>query len=150
MRFFLTVTAALALVSLTGFNAVCSALFRFGLPRPFVLQLMFFYRYMFVLSDEAESMSRARLFRTGNSRPMGMKTFIPLIGHLLLRALSRAERIYRAMRCRGFDGDIRIVRDMKLGLREVCFVFGWSILFIFFRFYNLPLKLGELISGAIR
>jgi cobalt/nickel transport system permease protein len=150
LRFILTVTAALILISLTGFNAVCGALMRFGVPRPFVVQLLFFYRYMFVLTDEAERMSRARSFRSFHSRAMDIKTFIPLAGHLLLRTLNRAERVYLAMRCRGFDGHIRIIRTMKIHLREVLFVAGWVFLFICFRFTNIPLRLGELVTGVLR
>ena len=44
MRFLLTVSAALILIALTGFNAVCQALTRLGVPRPFVVQLLFIYR----------------------------------------------------------------------------------------------------------
>lgn len=150
LRFVLTVTAAFILVSLTGFNAVCGALIKFGLPRTFVIQLLFFYRYMFVLTDEGERMSRARALRSFNSRAMRFKTFIPLIGHLLLRTLDRAERIYRAMFCRGFDGNIRIKRSMKINIQEIFFVAGWSFLFLFFRFFNIPLKLGQLFIGGGR
>ena len=97
LRFVLTVTAALILLSLTGFNAVCASLMKLGLPRPFVVQLLFFYRYIFVLTDEAERMERARSLRAFNSEAMNIKIFVSLIGHLLLRTIDRAERIYLAM-----------------------------------------------------
>jgi cobalt/nickel transport system permease protein len=149
MRSVLTVAAAFILVSLTGFNAVCGALKKFGVPKPFVVQLLFFYRYIFVLTDEAERMARARSLRSFNPGAMSFRTFIPLIGHLLLRTLDRAERIYLAMCCRGFDGNIRMVRSLKNGSREIVFVLGWSIVFVLFRYYNIPLKLGSLITGRI-
>ncbi|MFH1093673.1 MAG: cobalt ECF transporter T component CbiQ [Candidatus Omnitrophota bacterium] len=149
LRFVLTVTAALLLVALTGFNPVCEALRKFGVPKPFVIQLMFFYRYLFVLADEAERMVRARSVRSFNRGAMKFSIFISLIGHLLLRTLDRAERIYRAMRCRGFDGCIRMIKSMSLGYREIVFVLAWSFLFILLRCVNLPLKLGALVSGRI-
>jgi len=149
-RFILTVTAAFILVSLTGFNAVCAALIKFGVPRPFVIQLLFFYRYIFVLTDEAERMFRAMSFRAFNKGATGFRAFISIIGNLLLRTFERAERIYRAMRCRGFDGNIRIVKSMKIRRREIAFIFGWAFLFIFLRCFNAPLKLGTLISGFLR
>lgn len=150
LRFLLTATAALILVSLTGFNAVCESLLKLGVPRPFVVQLLFFYRYIFVLTDEAERMVRARSLRAFNSRTMGFKTFISLIGHLLLRTLDRAERIYRAMCSRGFDGHFRIIRSMKISYKEIIFVFGWVLLFVFLRCFNIPLKLGMLITGFLK
>ena len=44
VRCALTVTAAMLLIALTGFDAVCEALTKLGVPRPFVVQLLFFYR----------------------------------------------------------------------------------------------------------
>jgi len=149
-RFILTVTAALILVSLTGFNAVCAALIKFGVPRPFVVQLLFFYRYIFVLTEEAESMVRAMSFRAFNKGAMGFRAFISLTGNLLLRAFERAERIYRAMRCRGFDGNIRLVKPMKIRRQEIAFMSGWALLFVFLRYSNAPLKLGAFITGFLR
>ncbi|MBU1869806.1 MAG: cobalt ECF transporter T component CbiQ [Candidatus Omnitrophica bacterium] len=150
LRFLLTVTAALILISLTGFNAVCAALAKFRVPRPFITQLLFFYRYIFVLTDEAERMVRAASFRAFSSRSVKFKVFISLIGNLLLRTLDRAERIYRSMCCRGFDGTIRIIRFMKISYPEIIFIFGWSALFIFLRFNNVALNLGALVTGSLR
>ena len=148
IRFFLTVTCALALISLTGFNAVCSALIKFGVPRPFVVQLLFFYRYLFVLGDEVERMVRARSLRIFDSGVMRMEVFGSLLGHLLLRTLDRAERIYRAMCCRGFDGDIPMIRLMKIRTQDIVFVLGWALIFALFRFVNVPLFLGSFITGT--
>ncbi len=150
LRFVLTVTAALILVSLTGFNAVCEALLKFGVPRPFVVQLLFFYRYIFVLTDEAERTARAESLRPFNSRAIRLRIFISLIGHLLLRTFDRAERIYLAMCCRGFNGRIRLIRTMKINYKEIIFVAGWSLFFVLFRFYNIPLIIGELITGVLK
>ncbi|HRZ87618.1 MAG TPA: energy-coupling factor transporter transmembrane component T, partial [bacterium] len=150
LRFVLTVSAALIVIALTGFNTVCLALTKLGVPRPFVVQLMFFYRYLFVLTDEAERMVRARSLRTFDAGAMRFKTFVPLIGHLLLRTLDRAERIYLAMRCRGFDGRIPMIRSLRIHFREVAFVTGWAVLFTVLRCYNIPLLLGSLVTEAFR
>ena len=147
MRFVLTVSAALILISLTGFNAVCMALEKLGVPGPFVIQLLFLYRYLFILIEEASRMVRARSLRTFGSGGMHFKVFVPLVGQLLLRTLDRGQRIHRAMCCRGFDGRIRVNRDMRFGFREMRFTLAWSLLFVIFRFYNIPLKVGELIAG---
>jgi cobalt/nickel transport system permease protein len=147
LRFVLTVSAALILIALTGFNAVCLALSKFGVPKPFVTQLLFFFRYIFVLTDEAGRMVRAWSLRSFNSRKISFKVYVFLVGHLLLRTLDRAERIYLAMCSRGFDGRIRMIRAMKIGPGEIIFGFGWSALFVLLRCYNIPVKLGALIIG---
>lgn len=150
LRFALTVSAALALVALTGINAICEALMKWGVPGPFVVQLLFLNRFLSVLAGEADRMSRARALRGFRKRKMDIGIFIQIAGHLLLRAVERAERVYRAMLCRGFDGHIRVVRFTSIGLREVAFVTVWGAVFALFRCVNLPVELGNLIIGMIK
>jgi cobalt/nickel transport system permease protein len=146
IRFILTVGAALILIAVTGFNAVCMALQKLGVPKVFVVQLMFLHRYMFVLVEEASRMVRARSLRSLGSGGAGIRTYGPLVGHLLLRTMNRAQRIHLAMCCRGFDGQIRIMKPLKIRPIEIGFIFGWSALFIFMRFFNIPLLMGNIIT----
>ncbi|MBU2490513.1 MAG: cobalt ECF transporter T component CbiQ [Proteobacteria bacterium] len=146
MRFFLTVSAALILIALTGFNSVCMALEKLGTPAPFVVQLLFLYRYLFVLVEEAARMVRARALRSFSGRTMPFKTFAPLVGQLLLRTLDRAQRIHLAMRCRGFDGRVRVLSPLKFGGAELAFAAGWSAYFLVMRFFDLPHVLGILVT----
>jgi len=104
VRFSLTVGAALTLIAVTGFNNLCVAMEKLGVPKVFVVQLMFLYRYIFVLVDEASRMVRARSLRSVGSVGLGIRSYGPLVGHLLLRTMDRAQRIHLAMCCRGFDG----------------------------------------------
>jgi len=149
-RFALTVSAALALLSLTGMNSICEALARAGFPRAFVVQLLFLNRYLFVLTGEAERLSRARALRSSGRTAMGFKVFAQIVGRLLLRTLDRAERVYRAMLCRGFDGNIPIVEFSRIGSRDILFVSAWSVLFALFRFFNVSLILGEAATGLLK
>jgi cobalt/nickel transport system permease protein len=149
IRFTLTVSAALILIASTGLNSVCMALERMGTPRSFVVQLLFLYRYIFVLTDEASRMNRARSLRVFEGQGMGFRVFTHMLGQLLLRTLDRAKRIHLAMRCRGFDGEIRIARPLKICRRDVAFVMAWFIFFGAMRFYDLPQWLGRMMAGLI-
>ena len=60
------------------------------MPASLSAQLLFLYRYLFVLIDEASRMARARAMRSFDGRGMGMKVFSYLIGQLLLRTIDRA------------------------------------------------------------
>lgn len=150
LRFLLTVSAALALLSLTGINSVCEALARVGVPRPFVVQLLFLNRYILVLTGETERMARAGSLRSSGGGSMNFRLFTQIVGHLLLRTLDRAERVYRAMLCRGFDGHIRVVRFSRIGRGEIIFVLCWAALFAVFRFVNIPLILGTTLTGSLK
>ena len=51
IRFVLTVGAALVLVACTGMHRLGAGMEQLGVPRVFVMQLLFLYRYLFVVSD---------------------------------------------------------------------------------------------------
>ena len=149
LRFLLTTAAALALIGTTGMNRVCSALERLGVPDVFATQLLFLYRYIFVLGDEASHMMRARSLRSFGKRGMGLAVFGQILGHLLLRTYARASRVYDAMLCRGFDGRIRSANRLRFTRADVLFVLGWSALFVVFRLYNVPLLVGRIVTGLV-
>jgi cobalt/nickel transport system permease protein len=149
LRFTMTVGAALILIATTGYQAVCMALEKMGVPQVFVVQLLFLYRYLFVLVDEASRMVRARSLRSFGGKGSGIRVFGSMAGHLLLRTMDRAQRIHLAMLCRGFDGTIRPFHPLRVRGWEVMFLVGWSALFVFMRLYNVPRFLGAWIQGFI-
>jgi cobalt/nickel transport system permease protein len=150
VRAMLTVGAAFILVGVTGFTGVCRALEQLGAPKAFVTQLLFLYRYIFLLTEEGGQMARARQLRSFGTRGMEMKTYGHLIGQLLLRTWERAERVYRAMLARGFDGAFHTRRDSRFGSRELLFLLAWSLFFISFRLENVPQLVGSLVTGWFR
>jgi len=150
LRFTLTVGAALILIATTSFPGVCMALEKLGTPRVFAVQLLLLYRNLFVLVDEGSRMVRARALRSFHGRGREMAVFGQMIGQLLLRTLERARRIHLAMLCRGFDGEIRLPRPLKIGRAEVLFTLGWSAAFILLRLYNLPRLVGGLLTELAR
>lgn len=146
IRSILTVGSAFILVGLTGFTSVCQALERLGMPQVFAVQLMFLYRYIFVLADEASRASRARELRSCGKKGLGIRSFGSLVGHLLLRTWQRAERIHMAMLARGFTGEFRSGPQSGFGSSEFMFVLAWSALFIFLRLQNVSNLLGSLLT----
>ncbi|MDZ4180789.1 MAG: cobalt ECF transporter T component CbiQ [Coriobacteriia bacterium] len=148
LRFFLTTLAALVLIATTSFNGVCMALERLGLPDVLATQLLFLYRYIFVLGDQVMRLARARSLRSFGRRGMGMTVYANMLGHLLLRTYARAERIYRAMLARGFDGHLRTTGTLHLTPRDVAYTLGWSATFIAFRLIDVPLQIGRIVTGV--
>ena len=64
LKFFLTMCSALLLISTTSFPGICHALRKLGIPEIFISQLLFLYRYIFVLVEETLRMVRARDLRS--------------------------------------------------------------------------------------
>lgn len=150
LRSLLTLGAALVLVSVTGFPAICAALERFFVPRVFVVQLLFLHRYLFVLAEEGGRMARSREFRSFGNKGMGMRATASLLGNLLLRTWDRAGRIHHAMLCRGFSGEFPVRRAFRFGVPDLLFTCGWSVIFMLLRMGNLSRMVGGLLMEVVR
>ena len=92
-------------------------------------------------------MNRARTVRSFDGKGMDMKVFSNMVGQLLLRTIDRARRIHLGMLCRGFDGELRLLRPFRLNRRDLVFVLGWSVLFILMRRYDVPELIGDFVLG---
>jgi cobalt/nickel transport system permease protein len=146
LRFILTVGAALTLIACTGIHRLGASLEQLGAPRVFIVQLLFLYRYLFVIADEGSKMFRNVELRSEKRRPLSFRVYSSLLGTLLLRSMDRAERVYRAMAARGFDGEIRILRPSAFGWKDAAFIFGWLTFFILARTWNLAEGIGLLLK----
>jgi len=136
LRFGLTVGGVLILIATTGLEGVCAALEKMKVPRLFVLQILFLYRYLFVLTEEAARMLRARSLRSFDGRGTGLLSFRGMAGSLLLRTLERAERISQAMYCRAFEGRIPTTQTFHINRQDIVFFFFWTAFFVVFRWVS--------------
>lgn len=149
MRFFLTVSTTFLLITTTGFYSFCYALrVCIHLPAIFITQLLFLYRYIFVLVEESIRMLRAYQTRAFRSK-IPIHVFIHLLGNLLLRTINRAERIYLAMLARGYDGRIYIPARLQIKGCDIIFIVCWLLFFIAARTLNLPLFIGKIVIGLV-
>ncbi len=118
------------------------------MPDVFVSQLLFLYRYIFVLAEETMKVVRARDMRSFGSRGKGIKTFVSLIGTLFLRTVERSERIYLAMLSRGFSGTIRPSRTFSFSVIDATFLAGVAGALYIFRMHDVVGYIGRLSMGA--
>lgn len=149
VRTVLTVGAALILAAVTGFPAICRALERLGMPGAFVMQLLFLYRYLFVLTEEGGRASRARGLRSFGKKGLGLSSYASLLGHLLLRTWQRAERIHMSMLARGYSGVMPGSDQARFGAAELLFLAAWSSLCIALRLCNGAQLVGTLVTGIM-
>ncbi len=149
LKFTLTVSAALLLVATTSFPGVCHASRRLGVPSIFVSQLLFLYRYLFVLMEEAMRIVRARDMRTFGGRGKGVTVFVRMVGILFLRTIERAERVYNAMLSRGFQGDMPTLKRLHIKPGDLAFALSMCGFLLICRFYPLPEMLGRFIQEVL-
>lgn len=133
LRGLFSVQAVMILVFATGFYNVCRGMRKLGIPALFVTQLLFVYRYIFVLLEEALAMRRAR-----DARGYGRASYPPgmwgiFMGQLLVRTVDRAGRIHKAMLARGFKGNIEGMVRMRWQRRDTLFLVVWIVLLVFLR-----------------
>lgn len=90
----------------TPFAEILRLFQRLRVPGLLVTTLALMHRYLFVLSEESSRMRRARQSRTFTARRrLEWRTLSTVIAQLFLRASDRADRIYDAMRARGWNAE---------------------------------------------
>lgn len=111
----------------TPFTEFIAGLAWFRVPRSFVEVLMFAYRYIFVLFEEASVIYQAQKNRLGySSLKRGFSSFGTLSGSLTLKAFEHSQNTAAAMAQRGYEGDLPIYRHKPLSSAAI----AGSFLFI--------------------
>ncbi len=129
----ITVAGMLSVTLCIPFYRICRILETFRVPEVLVTQLMLLYRYGSVLGEEAASMEKARDMRSFGNKGKGIFRTASLIGALLLRTTSRAEKIYRSMHARGFQGRMSVPSAKKFSYGEWMNIGLWSLFFVLLR-----------------
>lgn len=128
LKSWLSVQVAIVLAASTRFADLVWALQALRLPALLVATFSFMYRYLFVLTDEALRMRRARQARSAvpAGRPEAGGTIAWraqvtgwMVGQLFLRSYERSERVSQAMAARGFRGEIQRLEPRRLTGRDV-------------------------------
>ncbi len=128
-----SVVSVLTLIELISFNGICESLLRIGVPEVFTTQLMLVYRYAFLLSDEAQCLNKARELRSFGRRGRELSVVSRIIGSLLVRSVSRSERVYKAMLARGYSGTLTYREDKGVGVSDIAFATFACFLFLLVR-----------------
>lgn len=127
----LCIFSLILLSGTTRFADLLRGLQQLGMPTVIVLILSFMYRYIFVLTDEVLRMRRARDSRNfGGGRIHQLKIIGHMIGTLFIRSYERGERIYAAMLARGFNGEIRSLRQLSFKRADAYFSAAFGLVLI--------------------
>jgi cobalt/nickel transport system permease protein len=149
LRTLLCVAAVLILIAVTPLTRLTAQLRRFRFPALFVTLLEISYRYIAVLIAEASSMYTAYILRSNGARGIDLAHMGSFIGHLFLRSANRAERVYAAMKCRGYDLDTAPGYPLPLGPADICFLAVVCVFCILFRLVDVSAFLGSLIGMVL-
>ena len=102
---YLSAAAVLLLIATTRLPALLGGLEALGAPRFLLEVAQFLYRYLFLLSEEAQNMAKAAAARRASrARTEQFRASAGALSVLFARSYVRAENIHRAMFARGFAG----------------------------------------------
>ncbi len=96
----------MALLATMSIATLGHAMGRLGIPDKLVYLLLITYRYIFVMEQEYQRLIRAmkiRGFKPGTNLH-SYQSYAYLVGMLFVHASARADRVSKAMKCRGFAG----------------------------------------------
>lgn len=115
--------ALIAMVSTMDFATLGHALNRLRFPGKLVFLFLLTYRYIFVIEQEFNRIWRAMKIRgfVPATSIHCYKSYAYLLGILFIRASDRADRVYRAMQCRGFDGRFHTLSEFPPSSMNRCF-----------------------------
>ena len=118
------------LVSTMSFVTMGHALHRLGLPDKFVALFVLTYRYIFVIEQEYERITRALKIRGFIPRTNlhTYKTYAYIVGMLFVLATERAERVYFAMRCRGYNGRFYSLSEFRSSPGSLIFLLFMTVI----------------------
>ena len=98
-----TLLVVILLSNTTPFSSLLEVLRSVKVPPLLITVLALTYRYLFILIDEGERISRARESRTfRGGRTSAWFSGASLVGQLFVRSTERAERVFAAMSSRGW------------------------------------------------
>lgn len=111
LRSYLSALAVLLVVFTTPLPVLLRGFELLGVPRFPLMVAQFLYRYLFVISEEAQHMARAAASRGATAGGIAavprFRAAAGALATLFARSYGRAEEIHRAMLARGFPGHFR-------------------------------------------
>ncbi len=141
----------IALVATVPLVDLGQALHRLRLPDKLCHLLLFTYRYLYVFEQEYQRLTQAMKIRGFRPRTdlHTYRSYAYLAAMLLVRSHDRAERVYQAMLCRGFQGRFYSLKEFSWQPRDRLFLAtaGLSLLVLAGLEWLLPWTLGRTGGG---
>lgn len=139
----LTVMAVLILIATTPMDRLAHELIRIKIPKIFVMQIMLTYRYLGLLISEAGNMMTAYHLRSSRQKGVRIEHAGTFMGQLLLRSFDRAEKVYVAMKLRGFNGEYHFALSEKMRFGDYIYGLALCAVFLLMRWFNLSVIIGS-------
>lgn len=116
VRLIFTALSAVSCLYFLAFNTpmpdILEVLRKLRCPKLLIELMLLIYRFIFILLETASAISTAQDCRLGKKDyKTALKSFGMLGSALMIRALSRSDKLYNAMEARCYDGTIRVLSE---------------------------------------
>ncbi len=122
VKSYLSAAAVLVLVGTTPLPKLLRGMESLGVPRMLTLVVQFLFRYLFVISEQAQHMRLAALCRGSGGWAGRFRAAAGAVAVLFARSFGRAEGIHQAMLARGFSGDTQLLSTARIDAVDVLFL----------------------------
>lgn len=130
---YLSALAVLLVAGTTPLPELLSGFQSLGAPRVLVSVIQFIYRYLFVISEQAQHMRLAAVSRSGlrkADRRARLDAATGALGVLFARSYLRAGGIHRAMLARGYRGNLPVADVARFRAADAVFAASAIVFFI--------------------
>jgi cobalt/nickel transport system permease protein len=114
----------IALLATTPIFTLGRAMSKLYFPDKIIHLFLFTYRYIHVIFQEYRRLTNAMRIRGFMPRTNihTYRSYAYLVGMLLVRSYDRAERIHRAMLCRGFSGKYYTLSRFSINIGDILYL----------------------------
>ncbi|MGB3458170.1 MAG: cobalt ECF transporter T component CbiQ [Halobacteriota archaeon] len=137
------VILVLPMIATTRFDVTIKALGELKMPNMLVQMFMFTYRYIFVFVVEFQRTWRAMVARGFQLKTnlYALKTIGRALGTLFVRSYERGDRVYQALRARGYTVKPKTLVEFKMRASD----YVWTVVIIGFAVSLLVVPFVEVI-----
>jgi len=150
---YLCVISVLILVSVTSLFELTRVMRRLRIPWIFIVMFEMTYRYIGVLLNELFSMSTAYSLRSSVKKGVEIRDMGSFTGQLLIRSFDRADRVYNAMKCRGYASAFALPNTFHfskgLKLKDIIYFLIVILFSVTLRFINVNELYGKLLGSFL-
>ncbi|MBI9048184.1 MAG: cobalt ECF transporter T component CbiQ [Anaerolineaceae bacterium] len=141
LKSWFSVHIAILLAATTQMMDLLNAMRVYRAPKMIVMIFRLMWRYLSIMVNKAQRMMRARAARSVNINGhhksrinhtvWQAKVTGSMAGSLFVQSLEQSERVYFAMLSRGFDGEIRLMPQPELEVRQKVIIVFWILFCLF-------------------
>jgi len=127
IKSYLSALTVLLVISTTPMPQLLRGLETLGVPQFLLMVAQFLYRYLFVISEEAQHMRAAGIARGASVRGLAahgtrFRSAAGALAVLFARSYARAGSIHQAMLARGFEGRFPLLSASRFRWRDAVFL----------------------------